>query len=226
MKKGTEEYKAKDRERAREYRVLNRAEILERKKKRDEEHRQEIRARQREWMKTPAGQRARARRLARYAVNRKFYIQAAIDWKKNNPERAAATGKKWYRKDPAYQLLRHAKARARKLGLPCTLRVADIVVPQTCPVLGIPLIIGAGRPTPNSPTIDRILPHLGYVKDNARVISYRANILKRDASLKEIEAIAAYMRRELAEARPVAAKPTKRKLPTERKLPLFDRLGV
>lgn len=38
------------------------------------------------------------------------------------------------------------------------------------------------------------MPELGYVKGNVRVISYRANALKRDASVQELEAVVLYMK--------------------------------
>ena len=38
---------------------------------------------------------------------------------------------------------------------------------------------------PDSPSLDRIVPELGYVKGNIRVISNRANHLKSDATLEE-----------------------------------------
>jgi hypothetical protein len=38
---------------------------------------------------------------------------------------------------------------------------------------------------------------LGYIKGNVRVISYRANAIKRDASLDEMRLLVAYLEREL-----------------------------
>lgn len=45
------------------------------------------------------------------------------------------------------------------------------------------------------PTLDRVIPSLGYVRGNVQVISMRANRLKQDASLDEVLAIADYIRR-------------------------------
>ena len=80
------------------------------------------------------------------------------------------------------------------------LKIEDIVIPKTCPALGIPIepIVGKGRidfgKNWNSPTIDRVDPTRGYVPDNIRVISYRANFLKNEATADELEAIARYIR--------------------------------
>jgi hypothetical protein len=75
------------------------------------------------------------------------------------------------------------------------LRVEDISIPEICPVLGIPIAVGnSNGPSPNSPSLDRFIPELGYVRENVRVISWRANRLKSDATLEEIESVARYMR--------------------------------
>jgi hypothetical protein len=78
-----------------------------------------------------------------------------------------------------------AKARAKKQGLPFTITVEDVkaVWPKDgkCPVLGIPLFTNKGKvPGPNSPSLDRVIPDLGYVKGNIAVISMKANLIKQD----------------------------------------------
>jgi len=84
-------------------------------------------------------------------------------------------------------------------GLECTITVDDIVIPETCPVLGIPLFarIGAGRSNrdqvENSPSLDRIDNGKGYIPNNIAVISMRANMIKNNATLAELKAIVAYM---------------------------------
>jgi len=72
----------------------------------------------------------------------------------------------------------------------------DLVVPEKCPVLGIPLFRTRGKVADNTPTVDRLIGHLGYVRGNVSVISWRANCLKRDCDDPAVfEAIAAYIRR-------------------------------
>lgn len=44
------------------------------------------------------------------------------------------------------------------------------------------------------PTIDRIIPALGYVPGNIVVISHRANRMKSDGTAEEHERIAAWLR--------------------------------
>ncbi|UOF81207.1 restriction endonuclease pacI-beta-alpha-metal hnh motif 1.97A [Caudoviricetes sp.] len=52
------------------------------------------------------------------------------------------------------------------------------------------------RPNDNSPSVDRLVPHLGYVPGNVRVISWRANILRRDATTRELKKLVKYLNRE------------------------------
>ena len=44
----------------------------------------------------------------------------------------------------------------------------------------------------NSPTIDRIVPELGYVKGNVVVVSAKANRIKNDATITEILSVYNY----------------------------------
>lgn len=123
---------------------------------------------------------------------------------------------------PDKTILGRAQKRARRQGVPYSLRRQDISIPARCPALGIPLVVGQSR-SPGSPSLDRINPDQGYVPGNVRVISDHANKLKGDRSLEDIrslgrkappsrrskyEAVAAYMEREalLIEVRQKAAK--------------------
>ncbi len=99
---------------------------------------------------------------------------------------------------PRYELWRGARGRARDLGLPFDLCLDDIVIPETCPVLGVSLEPSLGKATVRSPSLDRIVPKLGYVRGNVRVISHRANMLKSDASIEELEAVLNYLREVLS----------------------------
>jgi len=91
----------------------------------------------------------------------------------------------------------NARRRAKAKGLPFDLSREDIEIPAVCPLLGIPLASSEGAPGPNSPSLDRKIPHLGYVKGNVWVISHRANSMKLDATIEEIELLATNLRRAL-----------------------------
>jgi hypothetical protein len=97
---------------------------------------------------------------------------------------------RWRRlQKPASLLLDRARRRARQGNIPFAISRASIVVPTTCPALGIPIQIG-GRRCAGSPSLDRIVPQLGYVPGNVRVISDKANRLKADRTLAELRALA------------------------------------
>ena len=107
--------------------------------------------------------------------------------------------KEYIKIDPRRKLLYNARNRATSRGLECNLEICDIVISEFCPVLGIPLqaTVGKGRVSMkdnwNAPTLDRINSAGGYTKGNVMVISARANFLKNDATLEEIQAILRYM---------------------------------
>ena len=97
------------------------------------------------------------------------------------------------RAQPLTRMVQEAKVRATKKGIDFDLSPADLSIPDTCPVLGIPISMPGGARADSSPSIDRIDSTKGYTRDNVRVISWRANRLKNDATLAEIYAIAKYM---------------------------------
>ena len=86
-------------------------------------------------------------------------------------------------------LLRWAKSRALKNNIPFTLTFDDINVPHKCPALGIPLFSGKKVLGDNSPSLDRIVPDLGYVPGNVIVISHKANTIKSTATWCELQRI-------------------------------------
>jgi hypothetical protein len=94
------------------------------------------------------------------------------------------------RRELVVYMLTAARARANRSGVPFDLMPGDILIPEVCPILGIPLAIGAKKAGPCSPSLDRIKPGLGYVPGNIQVISSRANTLKRDATPQELLAFA------------------------------------
>lgn len=90
-----------------------------------------------------------------------------------------------------YVLWLSCKARAREKCLDFDLEIEDIVIPDTCPCLGIEIIPGETGGMDNCPSVDRIDPSKGYTKDNIWVISYRANRIKNDATINELKSITA-----------------------------------
>lgn len=97
------------------------------------------------------------------------------------------------RTDPRVRLLRAARERAKTLGVPFAISLEDIHVPHICPALGIPLVQGLGKPHAGSPTLDRVIPTLGYVRGNVAVISYKANAMKQDADPEQLRRVATWL---------------------------------
>lgn len=89
-------------------------------------------------------------------------------------------------KTPEYRMFEGAKRRAEEKGLPFDITIEDIVIPEICPLLEIPIETCSGTAGDSSPSLDRKIPHLGYVKGNIHVISFRANQIKNCASLDEL----------------------------------------
>lgn len=107
--------------------------------------------------------------------HRKVWAGYSYSWRARNIVRARLT---------------LVRTRAKSLGLPFELSEEDVIIPKICPVLGIPIdSTREGRWT-----FDKIIPSLGYTKANTRIISSRANRLKNDASLEELEKIIQYIK--------------------------------
>ena len=91
----------------------------------------------------------------------------------------------WHLKYPKRYLLKLARQRAEKLGVPFKITEDHIDIPRVCPALGIPLMPHSKTNGPYSPTVDRLIPELGYIPSNVHVISSKANSAKSSLTLKE-----------------------------------------
>ena len=99
---------------------------------------------------------------------------------------------------PQFSMYYSAKKRAKVKNLPFDLSIEDIVIPEYCPILNIKLVVGkGGTANPDSPTLDKIIPALGYVKGNVQVISRRANVMKSDANFNELHLFADWVKMEI-----------------------------
>lgn len=107
------------------------------------------------------------------------------------------------RKHRMHKTLLAIRGRCRKSGIPFDISVADINLPKLCPVFGIEILydklsilLNGGSVTshPQLPSIDRLIPELGYIKGNVSIMSLRANTIKNSGTAEEHEKIAAFMR--------------------------------
>lgn len=87
---------------------------------------------------------------------------------------------------PEYRLWQNARRRAKIKNVPFSLLPSDIKIPSHCPLLGVPLIL-ASKAQANQPSIDEVIPGKGYINGNFQIISHRANTLKNDATIEELE---------------------------------------
>ena len=98
-------------------------------------------------------------------------------------------------------LLRGAKQRAKIKGLEFNIDISDIELPNVCPLLEIPLISSCREENStidNAYSIDRIDSNKGYIKGNVWVISYKANRIKNNASLEELELLVSNLRKKIS----------------------------
>lgn len=114
------------------------------------------------------------------------------DNNKNFKVKTMERSKKWLDKSPWVKLGNNCRKRAKELNLEYSLtnkylHELYVSVGDICPVLKIPLSTNSSLN--NKPSVDRIKPSLGYVKGNVRIISYRANLLKNNATIEEMELI-------------------------------------
>jgi hypothetical protein len=77
-----------------------------------------------------------------------------------------------------------------------------IVFPEFCPALGVAIdyTIGKGLCSTYSASFDRIDPTKGYVRGNVIIVSNLANAIKSNASVEQIERVAAFYRQMIPHA--------------------------
>lgn len=131
----------------------------------------------------------------RKAVQAEYYKNTRVETLKRQKRRYRQTKVSRLRN----RLLTTTKHRAKKFGIYFDLSLDDIQVPSMCPILHIPLVLGTENAGPQSPTLDRFVPELGYVGFNVNVISQKANSIKGHASLPELRARLYKMRLQLAD---------------------------
>jgi hypothetical protein len=123
----------------------------------------------------------------------------AMERYRTDPEfREAWTAKnrQYHREDYRRRMFYMAKGRAAKLGVPFNLEtLEDIAYVTHCPVLGVELVIGAGLHHDFSPSLDRVVQELGYVKGNVIVVSFLANKIKSNATPEQIMAVAKFYKK-------------------------------
>ena len=88
--------------------------------------------------------------------------------------------------------LKNAKERAMRKGLEfdLTYEYLESIATTHCPIFGIEFEwgtsnMGKGKTKPNCPSLDRIVPELGYVQGNVAFISHKANRIKDNGTMQD-----------------------------------------
>lgn len=127
--------------------------------------------------------RANARRLAHYFANH----EQQKEKKRVNGQKARITV-------PWRALLHSAEGRAKKKKVPYSLTKEWAIQTWTgrCAVTDIPFKLGLKESGPKafSPSIDRVIPSLGYVPENCRFVLWMVNAFKYDGTDEDMIAIA------------------------------------
>ena len=134
----------------------------------------------------------RREQVKRHDKKRREAIQADPALRQKNNAYMAERMRESRQVRPVVHMLVRARSRAKAKGLAFALVAADVVIPVTCPVLGIPLRVAKGLASDASPELDRIVPSLGYVRGNVLVVSRKANRIKTDATIEELQQVASF----------------------------------
>lgn len=128
---------------------------------------------------------------------KKYYKQYYLD----NRESLDLQNRQYQIDNPEKALIISIRSRSKKHNIPFDLSEDDIVFPKVCPILNIPLEIQVGKrykTRDNSPSVDRIVPSLGYVKGNIQIISFLANSMKRNATKEQLLLFASWVNKTYA----------------------------
>lgn len=147
-----------------------------------------------------------------YKKTKDHQIKKSIKWSLENKSKRSVTRKEHYKihkeelkeyhniinkkyrdKDPCRFLLKRVKASAKTKGIEFNLEKEDIVIPELCPILLIPLKFNIGQAGNDSISVDRIDTTKGYIKGNIAVISRKANTMKSNMTLEQIDRLHKYV---------------------------------
>lgn len=133
-------------------------------------------------------------RLEEYREKRRHY-------RERNKDAIRKKQREIYEKNAERYVWTNLKGRAARMGIPFNIEPEDLTPPEFCPVLGIRLervrVDGRsrGKAIESSPSVDRIIPELGYVKGNIIIVSYKANRIKNNATINELVLVAEFYKR-------------------------------
>jgi hypothetical protein len=123
-----------------------------------------------------------------------FYF---MSYNSNGKVKGGFCGEQWGNKDSYFRYRIgltlskiQTRAKQKKLSIDITVNYLLDIFPgdSNCPILGHEMVFGGDAN--NSPSIDRVLPHLGYTRGNVAWVSKIANTVKSDRTAAELRMIA------------------------------------
>lgn len=90
------------------------------------------------------------------------------------------------------------RASAKELPFDLTIEWLQTMIVSHCPITLEPMDwtrdqVVDGKPGPNSPSIDKIIPKLGYIQSNCAIVSFRGNSIKNNGTIDEHRRVVQYM---------------------------------
>ena len=132
---------------------------------------------------------------AYYKENKEVIAEYNKKYRKENRESLVA----YHRRVPEVSQLSRAKKRAEDKNLPFNIDIQYLrdIWPKdnTCPALGIKFIRGEGKPVDSSPSLDRIIPKLGYVKGNVQIVCNLTNQIISNATPDQVIKVGEYFKK-------------------------------
>jgi len=129
-----------------------------------------------------------------YQENKEKINEHSKEYYQENKEKINEQTKQYRLENKEKWMCNTSKVRAKQKNLPFNLSTEYLkeIWPEDnkCPALGITMRKGDFCVTDHSPTLDRIIPKLGYIKGNVQVVSALANRIMSNATVNQVMAVA------------------------------------
>lgn len=116
---------------------------------------------------------------------KEFLNKQALEYRNKNVERSKENLLRSRKSYPERHLFNKARARCNHSGVEFAITKEDIIIPDNCPLLGIPISQYSNN-IDYVPSLDRIDNSKGYIKGNIWVISFLANRMKNTATQQQL----------------------------------------
>jgi hypothetical protein len=126
----------------------------------------------------------------------RYLRETKPDWQKQRLAKNRENSREWHRRtrqnSPAKVLLDGVKKRAKKRNLTfdLTLEWAEARWTGRCELTDIPFELGRSKLGPLSPSVDKIDPTKGYLKENCRIILLAINWMKSSGTDAQMYSVA------------------------------------